>query len=179
MTEQPAARPSTSEAVHRFVPHPRASVQGALALDLVASQAPPDVVPPAPRVAAADVVLVHPSTRREVEKWVGALAQAVVEVVSGDRPASQLVRWLHGSLHREVAYRAAVVARAGAHRAGQGRPRRNPATRPQVTSVHVSFTDSRHVEFCAVVRHGSRSRFLAGCIRRRRDRWTCTELEFG
>ncbi len=167
-----------SPVVRRLVPRPDTTVQGALALDLVANEAPPDVTPARPRIAS-DVVLVHPSTREDVERWIGAFVQALVEVVCGDRPASQLVRWTTADIHREVSYRATVVARAGAHQAGQGRVRRGHATRPQVASVHISFTTSRHVEFCGVVRHGARSRFVAGCIERRARRWTCTELEFG
>ena len=63
-----------------------------------------------------------------------AFAQACVEVVGGDRPASQLVRWTLPAVHQELAYRAGVVARAGVHRAGQGRGRR-PVVRPQVEIV--------------------------------------------
>lgn len=159
------------------VPRPRPSVQGTLALDLLPTTAPPD---PRGRTArsGADVVLVNPRTEADVQRWGLAFCQAVVEVVTGDRPASQLVRWCDPSVHEEISHRAAAVARAGGHRPGLGRPRATPL-RPQVSSVRTCILHAGAVELCAVVRHGTRSRFLAGRIERRANRWCCTALEFG
>ncbi len=155
----------------------RPSVQGTLALDLT-----PETAPPCPEPQAlnegADVVLVNPRTAADAQRWSLAFAQAVVEVICGDRPASQLVRWCTAEVHHEIGYRAAVVARAGAHRPGQGRVRVS-SIRPQVASIRTCFLTAATVELCAVVRHGERSRFLAGRIERRDGRWLCTELEFG
>jgi len=152
-------------------------VQGTLALDLVPATEPPDLRGTSAR-RGADVVLVNPRTSVDLQRWALAFSQAVVEVITGDRPASQLVRWCHPEVHGEISYRAAVVARAGAHRAGQGRTRATPL-RPQVVSVRTCFLTSATVEVCAVVRHGERSRFLAGRIERAGQRWRCTALEFG
>ena len=99
----------------------------------------------------ADVVpVVAPAVRRELHRWAMTFAQACVEVVLGDRPVSQLVRWTSPAVHREMAYRAGVVARAGVHRAGQGRGRR-PVVRPQVENVRTCFVDDEAVEMCVRV----------------------------
>ncbi|WP_235737948.1 Rv3235 family protein [Nocardioides alcanivorans] len=160
-----------------LVPRPRDSVQGTLALDLVPVTAPPDVRG-LPARAGADVVLVNPRTATDVQRWSLAFFQAVVEAICGDRPTSQLVRWCTSDIHAEITYRAAAVARAGAHRAGQGRVRAT-SLRPNVASVRTCFLTSATVEVCAVVRHGKRSRFLAARIERWDERWCCTALEFG
>ncbi|WP_371301080.1 Rv3235 family protein [Nocardioides sp.] len=39
------------------------------------------------------MVPIESGRRRRVEQWAHRYAQAVVEIVAGDRPASQLVRW--------------------------------------------------------------------------------------
>jgi Family of unknown function (DUF6459) len=159
------------------VPRPHESVQGTLALDLMPVTAPPDVRGK-PARSGADVVLVNPRTAADVQRWSLAFFQAVVEAICGDRPTSQLVRWCIPGIHDEIAYRAGAVARAGAHRAGQGRTRVTPL-RPTVASVRTCFLTSATVEVCAVVRHGERSRFLAARIERWDERWCCTVLEFG
>lgn len=153
------------------------SVQGTLALGITPETAPPDVRTSTSR-SGADVVLVNPRTSDEAKRWSTAFATAVVEVIAGDRPASQLVRWCTPSIHQEISRRADLVAAAGGHRAGHGRPRHG-TLRPQVTSVRTCFLTSATVEMCAVVRHGRRSRFLAARIERWSGRWCCTVLEFG
>ena len=154
-----------------------ASVQGTLALDLAAELGPPWAPEPLP-LNGADVVPVAVSTRRELRRWAMTFLQACVEVVGGDRPVSQLVRWTVPAVHQELAYRAGVVARAGVHRAGQGRGRR-PVVRPQVENVRTCFVEDGAVEVCARVRYGERNRALAGRLELISGRWQCTALEFG
>lgn len=153
------------------------SVQGTLALRFE-----PDLAPPSPAelptASGADVVAVAPPLRRDLQRWALTFAQACVEVVGGDRPVSQLVRWTVPQIHEELAYRAGVVARARVHHAGQGRGRR-PSARPQVQNVRTCFITTDVVELCARVRYGSRSRFLAGRLEVIAGRWQCTALEFG
>ena len=73
-------------------PAPLASVQGTLALDLQPRHDPPD-----PRVshrrAGADVIAIEQPLRRGLEQWARRYTQAAVEIVGGDRPVSQLLRW--------------------------------------------------------------------------------------
>lgn len=158
-------------------PSPRTSVQGTLALDIEPDLAPPHTAG-LPSLSGADVVEVAAPVRRDLQRWALTFAQACVEVVGGDRPVSQLVRWTSPHIHDELAYRAGVVARAAVHRAGQGRGRR-PSVRPQVQNVRTCFITEDVVELCVRVKHGQRSRFLAGRLEVLSGRWQCTALEFG
>lgn len=158
-------------------PSSRTSVQGTLALDIEPDLAPPQTAG-LPTLSGADVVEVAPPVRRDLQRWALTFAQACVEVVGGDRPVSQLVRWTTPHIHDELAYRAGVVARAAVHRAGQGRGRR-PSVRPQVQNVRTCFISEDVVELCVRVKYGPRSRFLAGRLEVLSGRWQCTALEFG
>lgn len=163
--------------VTRWPASPVHAIQGTLALDLEPELAPP-VVPDVPPLSGADTVPVALSVRRELNRWALTFVQATVEVVLGDRPASQLVRWTTPEIHREIAYRAGVVARAGVHGAGQGRGRR-PSVRPQVQNVRTCFVAQDIVEICVRVKYGERNRALAGRLEVIGGRWQCTALEFG
>lgn len=154
---------------------PVTSVQGSLALDLGHDLAPP-VVPDVPLLSGADVVPVAPAVRQDLQRWAMTFAQACVEVVLGDRSASQLVRWTTPEIHREISYRAGVVARAGVREKGRGR---RPAVRPQVENVRTCFVAEDAVELCVRVRYGRRSRAIAGRLELLSGRWQCTALEFG
>src|SRR6188472_4229658 len=110
------------------VPLPRiplTTVQGTLALDLE-----PHLEPPPPRGAPLE------SDEAEVELWARRFAQAAVEIVGGDRPASQLLRWTTGAVYQDLHRRALLVARAGGHQPGVARVQ---PVRPQVRSVHTWF----------------------------------------
>ncbi|WP_435743015.1 Rv3235 family protein [Nocardioides sp. SYSU DS0663] len=156
------------------------SVQGALALDLG-----PRLDPPATDVAAgatAGVVPVDVRHRRGVEQWSRRFAQAAVEIVGGDRPVTQLLRWTSTTVYADLERRAQLVARAGGHRPGQGRPQ---PVRPKVMSVHTCFLDRQVVESSIHVRYGPRSRALAARFEQRPGRhadegarWVCTALDF-
>jgi len=155
---------------------PVASVQGTLALDLAPRQAPPEL-PAGDRRGPddADVVAVDPESRARLEQWAHRFVQAGVEIVGGDRPASQLLRWTSGAVYADLHRRATLVARAGGNHAGA---RRVQPVRPHVESVHTSFVSPAVAEASARVRYGPRSRALALRFERRRDRWVCTAMEF-
>ena len=154
---------------------PTASVQGALALDLS-----PRCDPPAPalvpRPASQDVVEVEPGVRAAVDAFTGRYLRAAVEVVAGDRPASQVARHSDPEVYADLRRRAILVARAGGHTPGQGRTA--GAIRPQLVSAHTSFVRADAVEACLIVRYGGRCRAVAARFERRRDRWICVALEF-
>ncbi len=155
------------------------STQGTLALDITPRLEPPTAnadetaVPP----PGGDVVGIEIVARKQLEGWARRYAQAVVEIVNGDRPASQLVRWTAPRVHEELTRRAQIVARAGVHQAGQGRGRR-PVVRPAVRGVRSCFVAPSVAEVSVHVRYGERSRAVAARFERRDQKWICTALEF-
>lgn len=154
-------------------PTPLASVQGTLALDL--AQHDPPVAQPGGR--GGDVVVVDELTRRRLELWSRRLAQAVVEIVSGDRPVTQLLRWTTGEVYADLARRAVLVARASGRTPGLGGTD-GPVVRPQVVGVRTSMVATHAAELCVHVRHGARSRAVAARLEVRHGRWQCVALEF-
>jgi len=152
------------------VPVPVASVQGTLALDLQPRQEPPRVL------SRMDV-----RRHRDIERWAHRFAQAAVEIVGGDRPATQLLRWTTSEVYSDLQRRALLVARAGGHQPGVARVQ---PVRPQVLSVRACFLDRGVVEAGVHVRYGERSRAVAARFELRRGRhdpaprWVCTALEF-
>jgi len=140
---------------------PVSSIQGTFSFDLEAALDPP-------RVPRTGVEI-------EVEQWARRFAQAAVEIVGGDRPAGQLLRWTTGEVYADLRRRAVLVARAGGHTPGAGRV---TAVRPQVLSVHSTFVGVQAVESSIHVRYGERSRAVAARFERRRGRWLCTALDF-
>jgi hypothetical protein len=150
-----------------------ASVQGTLALDLTAHQDPPDEVPTAG--SSCDVVDIGRAARREFDRLSGRIVQAVVEIVGGDRPVTQVLRWTTPEVYQDLGRRAYLVAQAVGRRPGQGGVQ---GTRPQVVGVHTCFVAEGVAEVSAHVRYGRRSRAVAARFERRRDRWVCCALEF-
>jgi hypothetical protein len=151
-----------------------ASIQGTLALDLTARHDPPedDDVAGAP---LGDVVEIGLLARREFERFSGRIVQAVVEIVGGDRPVSQVLRWTTPTVYQDLGRRAQLVARSVGRRAGHGGIQ---GTRPQVVGLRSCFVRSDVVEVSAHVRYGRRSRAVAARFERQRDRWVCSALEF-
>jgi hypothetical protein len=154
---------------------PVASVQGTLALDLSPRQAPPELPGTGSGGPLADVVPIDPGQRGRLERWVHRYVQATVEIVGGDRPATQLLRWTTRPVYADLQRRALLVARAGGHALGVHRVQ---PVRPHVVSVHTSFVSARVAEASARVRYGPRSRALALRFERTKDRWVCTAMEF-
>ncbi|MGA8256270.1 MAG: Rv3235 family protein [Nocardioides sp.] len=149
------------------VPVPIAETQGTLALALQPRLDPP----PLPE---GDL-----RTRRDIDAWAHRFAQAAVEIIGGDRPASQLARWSSSEVYADLERRAQLVARAGAHQPGVGRVQ---PVRPRVLSVRSCFPRPRCAEVSLHVRYGERSRAVAARFELRRTRghvrWVCTALEF-
>jgi hypothetical protein len=160
---------------------PVSSVQGALALDL-ADPRPDPAGPggPPPRdVATArrhDVVVVDPAQRLRFERWAGRYLQTATEVVTGDRQASQLLRWSAAEVYEQLVHRARVV-RGAAGVAAPTTPVR-PLLRPQVRALHTSFVRTGACEVAAVVRYGERARAVAARFELLDGRMQCTALEF-
>lgn len=156
------------------VPVPVSSVQGTLALDLQPRHDPPEVGM-APGAHAAGVIPIDLRLRRHVEQWSWRYAQAVVEIVGGDRPVSQLLRWTTQEVYADLERRALLVAQAGGHHPGQGRVQ---PVRPVVLGVRSCFVSRTVAEVSVHVRYGHRSRALAGRFELLADRWQCSALQF-
>jgi hypothetical protein len=97
----------------------------------------------------------------------------VVEVLGGDRPLSQLLRWTSQRVYVELDRRLTILTRTSD--AG----RRLRTIRPQVRSVHVFHPTPTTAEVSVHVRHGPRSRAIAARLELTGGRWQCTALQLG
>lgn len=174
MTDHLHVETVTHNVVALRAPAPLASVQGTLALDLQPRHDPPDPGPAVGR-ASADVIAIEQPLRRGLEQWARRYVQAAVEIVGGDRPVTQLLRWSSREVFDNLERRAQLVARAGRHQAGQGRVQ---PVRPHVLGVHTCFLRRDVVEVSAHVRYGERSRAIAARFEAVDQHWCCTALDF-
>jgi hypothetical protein len=142
---------------------PIAQAQATLALDLDGTAD----LPARPRlrvVTGAD---------RELDAFSARFAQAVVEVIGGDRGVHQLMRWTTEWVYADLMHRSHALQRATP---GGERLRRVRAT---VRSVHLYRPHEDAAELSIHVRHGHRSRAIAARIERIEGRWRCSVLDFG
>lgn len=143
---------------------PSAYVQDSLAVDFAA--------------AGDDQVFGRQSTRRcdlpDPRQWAAHIAQALVEVMHGVRPPSQVMRWSTPEVYAVVARRGSRAARrATAHR-GEGR-----AHRTRVTRVLVCEPAEDVVEASVVLIDGSRVRAMALRLVGRDGRWLVEAMHIG
>lgn len=161
-------------------------VQGTLALAFVlpnglpaAPVAPPElrlVPPPGPARGErpADEVDFGPQPTAtaalpDARHWAGRFVQAVVEVLAGDRPHGQLVRWTSAEVYDEIGARVAPPD-----------PRSALITRRAVVrSVHISEPADGVAEIAALVRGDRRTTAVALRLEGLDGRWQCTALELG
>lgn len=134
-----------------------------------------DATSPGGSRARGDLRLVPSSAApgEDVQVWATRFAQAVVEVLGGDRPLSQLVRWTSQRVYLELERRLRILRRTSD--AGI----RMRTVRPQVRSVHVFHPSPESAEVSVHVRHGQRSRAIAARLELHRGRWQCTVLLLG
>jgi hypothetical protein len=107
-----------------------------------------------------------------------------VEVLAGERPVTQLVRWTSAGVYAQVQRRSSLAARtrlqgrdARPGTGGQVAPR--TTGRPLVRSVHVSAPADGVAEVCAVVLRAGRAHAVALRLEGLAGRWQCTALEVG
>jgi hypothetical protein len=112
----------------------------------------------------------------ELRTWAHRFAQAVVEVVAGHRPPTQLVRWTSRTVYRDLERRTRLAQRAAT--AAGGMPVQRSVLRPQVRSVHMCVPGAGIAEASVHVRHGRRSRAVAMRFEAVDGRWRCTAMEF-
>lgn len=151
------------------------SIQGTLALEILPRTDPPPAQRSTPSGVGADVVDIETARRRQVESWAARFAQAAVEIVGGDRPVAQLVRWTSERVFAELERRSQLVSRAGGALPGT---RRIQPVRPRVHTVHTCFLGPDVIESAVHLRYGPRSRAIALRLERTSDRWVCTALEW-
>ena len=109
-------------------------------------------------------------------EWAGHIAQALVEVMAGSRPAPQLLRWTVPEVYAVVARRAAVSARRAA---GEGRRGAPAPGRAVVRSVRLCEPADGVAEASAVVVDGGRVRALAFRLVGLDGRWRVEALQVG
>ena len=154
---------------------PVASVQGTLALDLGPRLDVPEPDLSGGPAAGLDVVPVDLVRRRRFEQHAARIGAAVVEIVGGDRPVSQLLRWTTPEVYQDLARRAHLVAAAVGRRPGTGGVQ---SVRPHLVAAHTSFVSESCAEVSLHVRYGQRSRAVAARFELIRDRWQVSALEF-
>ncbi len=115
----------------------------------------------------------RPTATRElppVSEWGRRLVQVVVEVMCGQRPPAQLVRWTSQEVYAEVLSQTLPAPRPGA-----------PVTRrrPRVSSVRVCEPVDGVAELSAVVHGQYRVQALAVRLEGRDGRWQATALATG
>lgn len=173
-----SALPRPDRVVTRFVPvdqeHLRdtdlepISVQGTLALDLRAADAPPL------REIQGTAWSAH-GDPTELRAWAGRFAQTVLEALCLERPVTQLLRWTTPHVYRHLERH--IAARREAMRSMPRIGRRNAGARATVRSVHICQTRADAVEVSVHVVVGARSRAMAVRLERRSGQWLCTALE--
>jgi Family of unknown function (DUF6459) len=105
--------------------------------------------------------------------WAGRLGLAIIEVMTGVRPAPQVVRWTTPEVYAVVARRGALVARRTAH--GRATKRQ----RIQVVRVRVCEPADGVAEAAVVVRHGERVRAVAMRLVGQDGKWRVSALQVG
>jgi hypothetical protein len=108
--------------------------------------------------------------------WAGRLVQAVIEVVSGVRPVSQLVRWTTAPVYEALCAR---VTRPITHTGAGSRDLITTRLAEVVRSVRVSEPRDGVAEVCAIVQQGPRCRAIALRLESIDGRWQCTALQIG
>jgi hypothetical protein len=144
-------------------------VQGVLPLTYTL----PSGIESAPRSAAATIHDWTPSSDVPApDAWAARFLQAVIEVVSSERPLSQLARWTAPAVYAQIGM---VQTHVSSRQRELGR---RPA-RQLIASVRVCQVSPDAAEVAARVVGGRRSRALAARLDYQRERWTCTALDFG
>jgi hypothetical protein len=115
--------------------------------------------------------------------WAGRLVQAMIEVVSGVRPVSQLIRWTTADVYDELCVRIAqpVSSTSPLNRTTSTGRRGVATTRlaEVVRSIRVSEPRDGVAEVCAIVQQGPRCRAIALRLEGIDGRWQCTALQIG
>jgi len=111
----------------------------------------------------------------EPTPWAGRLVQGILEVLSGVRPISQLVRWTTADVYDSIFSRTEHRSQLTGEQRGVGPLRLAEVVR----SVHLSEPADGIAEVCAIVQKGPRCRAVALRLEGMDGRWQCTALQLG
>jgi len=139
--------------------------QGSLPLEFCL----PNGVPAVPRIPQS---VAQGPARSSIVPWAARLAQAVLEVVAGERPVTQLSPWVAPDIYRRLDRRHQLRTRLTQLSKRRGR------CAEQVRSVHVCHPTPDVAEISVVCSSDDRCRGLAIRLELRRGRWVCTELDW-
>lgn len=106
----------------------------------------------------------------EPRAWTVRLVQAVLEILAGQRPPQQLLRWTSDAVYADLSARVLALARRP-----EARRRRSPQVR--LRAVHLCEPVDGVVEVTAVVQTGGRFRAMALRLEGMDGRWQCTVLQ--
>ena len=101
----------------------------------------------------------------EPEAWTKQLATGIAEVLVGERPVFQLMRWVSFDVYREIDRQIQPKNELHAKR-----------SRPFVRSLRIETTSEKVVEATAVIQKGIRGRGMGLRLEAENDRWRCTQL---
>lgn len=104
----------------------------------------------------------------EARVWAPRFVQVLLEVLAGERPATQVMRHVSLDVYGDLL----AVPRAPA---GRGRPR----SAASLVSLRVTEPDDGVAEVAAVTRRGDRYRALALRLEGQGGRWRCVVVELG
>jgi hypothetical protein len=108
----------------------------------------------------------------------GHFMQALVEVLSGDRPTRQLAAWMSADVYDQL------IRRLRVHAVHAGSVGLRTGRRARVVSVHVSVLDQEHAELAGRFIHRGRSRAIAVRLELQQNhrgitQWLCTAVVWG
>jgi Family of unknown function (DUF6459) len=165
--------PASSHSLVSAKPSAVHGVQGALALNFVLpSGLPAEPYARALRLVETSSPDLRPAALPDPKPWAARLVQAVTEVLAGDRPLTQLLRWVDGEVYSDIRRRVTVHARRQPPKLGSGQ-------RAAVRSVHAAQPTADVSELCVILQRGARAAAVAVRLESRGDRWLCTALEIG
>ena len=101
----------------------------------------------------------------EPKAWTKQLVTGIAEVLIGERPIFQLMRWVSFDVYLEI-------DKNIKQRDNKSKQR----IRPLIRSVHIDQTSENVVEAIAVIQKGKRGRGMGLRLEAEEDRWRCTEL---
>ncbi|MGL5856850.1 MAG: Rv3235 family protein [Angustibacter sp.] len=124
---------------------------------------------------------VHTSSAHlpDPQRWSRGLVQVIIEVMAGDRRASQLVRWTSPQVFDAIRSRTppARPRRQPGHGRGNGRGDHSGRTPARVVSVRVCEPADGVAEVSAIVAGPHRARAIALRLEGADGRWVVTALE--
>jgi hypothetical protein len=97
--------------------------------------------------------------------WTKQLVTGIAEVLIGERPVFQLMRWVSFEVYQEIDRQ--VLSRT---------QQQNSRVRPFIRTIRVEITSEKVVEAIAVIQKGQRGRGMGLRLEAEKDRWRCTQL---